>query len=270
MSDAKPFQTQIDGRPATAMDLSPLAFAGFAHFTAMQVRDGCVRGLDLHLARLKSASNSLFGQAMPDDEVQTHLRAAVAEGPAELSLMATMFSRSGEFTPQGSASDPSVLVRTAPAFNGPTGPLRLSVVAHERPLASIKHVGETPKTHYLRRAVEDGFDDAAFLDRNGRLSEATIWNLVFWDGDAVIWPEATVLVGVTMGIVRRQLDALGVPQHQAPVTPRDLTRLKGAAVMNSWSPGIAVSRIGSADLPVADGFLQRLHETYENENPMRL
>lgn len=36
-------------RPATATDLAPLAFAGYAHFTAMQVRGGGVRGLDLHL-----------------------------------------------------------------------------------------------------------------------------------------------------------------------------------------------------------------------------
>jgi len=43
------FRTEINGRTATAEELSPLAFAGFAHFTAMQVREGAVRGLEFHL-----------------------------------------------------------------------------------------------------------------------------------------------------------------------------------------------------------------------------
>ena len=270
MSDNTPFQTQIDGRPATALDLSPLAFAGFAHFTAMQVRDGGVRGLDLHLGRLRSASLSLFGQAMRDEDVLAHVSTAIADGPDALSLTATMFLRSGEFTAHGAANDLSMLVRTAPPSSGPAGPLRLSAVTHERPLPTFKHVGETPKTYYLRRAVEDGFDDAAFLDREGRLSEATIWNLVFWDDGEVVWPEAAVLPGVTMGIVRRQLDSLGVPQRDAPITLENLGRFQGAAVMNSWSPGIAVSQIRDVEIPVSSAFLQTLHEAYRHETPVRI
>lgn len=56
---------QIDGQPATVADLMPLAFAGFAHFTAMQVRNGRVRGLDLHLERLRGASLALFDAHIP-------------------------------------------------------------------------------------------------------------------------------------------------------------------------------------------------------------
>ncbi len=43
------FVVQRDGRVAEAEDLAPLAFAGYAHFTAMQVRGDRIRGLDLHL-----------------------------------------------------------------------------------------------------------------------------------------------------------------------------------------------------------------------------
>lgn len=69
--------THLNGRPATAEDLAPLAFAGFAHFTAMQVRDGAVRGLDLHLRRLRHASDELFGQHLADAQVRGHLRTAL-------------------------------------------------------------------------------------------------------------------------------------------------------------------------------------------------
>jgi branched-subunit amino acid aminotransferase/4-amino-4-deoxychorismate lyase len=231
----------------------------------MQVRDGRVRGLDLHLARLRSASTEFYGRALPDDRVRTYLRAAIKDGPGDLSLTITFFPRSGEFTAPGIEEEPAALVRTSPATDGPSGPLRLAAVEHERPLPTIKHVGEATKTHYLREAARQGFDDAAFVDRHGRLSEATIWNLAFWDGKSVIWPDAAMLPGVTMGIVSRQLEQLGIPQRREVVTLDSLHRFSGAAVMNSWTPGVSVTGIASVSLPEAPAFLQLLHRAYQNE-----
>lgn len=259
------FVVHRNGQTAAAEALAPLAFAGYAHFTAMQVREGQVRGLDLHLERLRSASMVLFGQALPDDRVRSCLRAALEAGPADLSLTATVYSPAGEFTVAGDDVEPEVLVRTGPAASGPKGPLALSMIAHERMLPAVKHVGEIAKTYFLRQAVADGFDDAAFVDGFGRLSEGSIWNLVFWDGDAVIWPKADMLIGTTMGIVRRQLDRLGVPQQVRDVTSADLPALAGAAVMNSWTPGVAVHGLGSVRLPEAPRFLDLLHRAYQAE-----
>ncbi|MFF0309263.1 aminotransferase class IV family protein [Streptosporangium sp. NPDC004379] len=259
------FVAHLDGRTASAGELAPLAFAGYAHFTAMQVRDSRVRGLDLHLERLRSASVTLFGRALPDDRVRACLRAAVQAGPADLSLTATVYSPTGEFTTAGADVPLEVLVRTRPAVSGPWAPLALAMVEHERFLPAVKHVGEVAKTYLLRQAVDQGFDDAAFVDRRGRLSEATIWNLAFWDGTAVVWPEAEVLDGITMGIVRRRLDHLGVPQRVREVTPADLPTLAGAVVMNSWTPGVAVRRIGAVSLPDAPSFMELLHRAYESE-----
>ena len=262
---SKTFRTQIDGRPATTEDLVPLAFAGFAHFTAMQIRGGKVRGLDLHLARLRAASIEFFGRALPDDRIISFLRTAIGGGPTDLSLRATIFSRTGEFTAGSIDEEPSVLVRTSPASNGPQGPLRLIAVTHERPFPTIKHVGESSKTFYLREAVRLGFDDAAFLDAGGRVSEATIWNLAFWDGQSVIWPMAAMLAGTTMSIVRRQLDLLGIAQRQEQITLDSLADLRGAAVMNSWTPGVAVTGIGSFTLREATPFLEALHRAFRAE-----
>ncbi|MEU4204611.1 aminotransferase class IV family protein [Streptomyces sp. NPDC026294] len=259
------FVVQRDGRAATAGDLTPLAFAGYAHFTAMQVRGGRVRGLDLHLERLRTASEKMFGRAIADDRIRGFLRAALEAGPADLSLTATVYSPAGEFTVAGAEVEPEVLVRTGPAATGPQGPLSLAVVEHERTLPAVKHVGEVGKTYFLREAVGQGFDDAAFVDRRGRLSEASIWNLAFWDGSAVVWPEAGMLGGTTMGIVRRQLDGLGVPQRVQEVTVADLPALAGGVVMNSWTPGVAVHRIGPVPLPDAPGFLALLRRAYEAE-----
>ncbi|MFH8882950.1 aminotransferase class IV family protein [Streptomyces californicus] len=263
MSQDSPYVTHLDGRPATAADLAALAFAGHAHFTAAQVRDGRFRGLDLHLERLRSASVELFGRALPEELVRSRLRTALRDGPAGLSLTATVYSPAGEFTAADAGL--ALLVRTGPAATGPDGPLALAAVEHERYLPHVKHVGEVAKTHLLRQAAADGFDDAAFLDRAGRFSEATIWNLAFWDGEAVVWPRADVLTGTTMGIVRRRLEALGIAQRTLDVTPADLPALAGAVVMNSWTPGVPVHRIGATDLPAAPRFLDLLHRAYEAE-----
>ncbi|MEV6418269.1 aminotransferase class IV family protein [Streptomyces sp. NPDC051662] len=256
---------QRNGRAATAEELAPLAFAGYAHFTAAQVRGGRIRGLDLHLERLRSASVELFGRAVPDDRVRSSLRTALETGPADLSLTATVYSPTGEFTAAGAAAEPEVLVRTGPAASGPVGPLALAAVPYERVLPGVKHVGEVAKTYFLRQAVAQGFDDAAFVDRRGRLSEGSIWNLAFWDGDAVVWPEAGMLGGTTMGIVHRQLDRLGVPQRVREITLADLPGLAGGVVMNSWTPGVAVHRIGSVPLPEAPSFVELLHRAYRAE-----
>jgi branched-subunit amino acid aminotransferase/4-amino-4-deoxychorismate lyase len=255
------FVVQRDGRQATGADLAPLAFAGYAHLTAMQVRGSRVKGLDLHLDRLGSASAEMFGTALPDEQVAAHLRAAIEASPADVSLSAVVYSSSGEFTT--AEPDLHMLVRTSAPTNGPRGPLALAVVEHERPLPAVKHVGEIVKTYYLRTAVRQGFDDTAFTDRHGRFSEATIWNLAFWDGSAVVWPRADHLTGITMQIVRRQLDRLGVPQRFEEIT--DVSGLSGAVVMNSWNPGIPVGRIGDVTLPEAKPFVDLLHRAYDAE-----
>lgn len=262
---ASAYVALLNGREATTEDLAPLAFAGYAHFTALQVRGGQIRGLDLHLERLQVASLEMFGQATSDDQIRSYLRKALKDDPADLSLIATVYSPAGEFTVAGADIEPAVLVRTGPAASGPQGPLKLAMVEYERFLPAVKHVGEVAKTYFLRQAVEQDFDDAAFVDRRGRLSEGSIWNLAFWDGDTVVWPEAEMLDGTTMGIVRRQLNSLGVPQRVQAVRLADLATFAGSVVMNSWTPGVSVHRIGSTSLPEAPSFLELLHRAYQAE-----
>lgn len=261
----KPYPALINGKAVDDANLLPLAFSGFAHFTALQVRDRKIKGVDLHLKRLREASMALFGNALPDEQILQHIRSAISAGPAEMSLTATVYSPHGEFTADGIGAHPALLIRTAPPSAGPAGPMRLALVEHERHMAWIKHVGEGAKTYYLHRAKEQGFDDAAFVDRHGRLSEATIWNLVFWNGDSVMWPRADILPGTMMGIVQRQLARMGVPQQHTEIRLEDLAGMSGAAIMNSWTPDIAVTAVGRSALPKADTFMALLRQAYEAE-----
>lgn len=260
---------QLNGKPATAEDLAPLAFAGYAHVTAMQVRDRVVRGLDLHLARLRAASDELFGRHLPDTQVRGHLRTALEAAPRDVSLTCFLTSRPGEFMPADDAVGLDVLIRVTDPVEPPTGPIALDVVQHERHLPHVKHVGEVAKTLYLRAANARGFDDAAFEDRSGRLSEATIWNLAFWSGESVIWPEADVLPGITMQILTRRLHARGVRQQTREIRRSDLAGRLSAVVMNSWTPAIPLTRLGDHQLVQDPAFGRLLHAAYADEPPTR-
>ncbi len=262
--------TYLNGRPATAENLAPLAFAGYAHFTSMQVRDRAVRGLDLHLDRLRTASDELFGRHLPDEQVREYLRVALDTAPPNASLTCFITSRPGEFMPTGPQVSLDVLIKITDPATPPTGPLTLDVVRYERHLPQVKHVGEVSKTLYLRRANARGFDDAAFEDNSGRVSEATIWNLAFWDGSSVIWPEADVLPGVTMQILTRQLDARGISQQIRPVRRSKLTDRLSTVVMNSWSPAIPLARLGEHRLKNDPDFTRLLHGAYDAEAPSRV
>lgn len=260
--------THLNGRPATAEDLAPLAFAGYAHFTAMQVRRRAVRGLDLHLDRLRQGSDELFDQHVPDAQIQQYVRTALEDAPPDVSLTCFVTSRPGEFLPTGPALDLDVLIKVTDPAHPPAGPLALDLVRHERHLPEIKHVGEVAKTRYLRRAHARGFDDAAFVDGADRLSEATIWNLAFWDGESVIWPQADLLPGVTMRILTRQLRAQGIPTRTREVHPHDLTGRFSAVIMNSWTPAIALTRLGERHLAADPAFARLLHQAYRAETPV--
>ncbi|MBC3189964.1 aminotransferase class IV family protein [Pseudonocardia sp. C8] len=258
-----------NGKPLTSDDARDLAFAGFAHFTAMQVRDGAVRGLDLHLTRLQSASRDLFGREVDNRLLRDRMRQAAATGPRSLSLVVTIRAAEGEFVPAEVGRPLDVTVQTGAPSDGPSGPLRLDVVEHERFLPHVKHVGEGAKTYYLRRARHHGFDDAVFLDRTGRISEGTIWNLAFSDGDTVIWPRADLLTGTTMQVVRRQLHRAGVPQDEREVRPADLGGLS-AVLMNSWTPAVPVTSIGDRTLTPDPEFERRLRNAFDVEAPEQL
>lgn len=256
---------QFNGRAAKVADVAPLAFAGYAHFTAMQVRDGRVRGLDLHLARLREASDVLFGKHLDDNVILNVMRRGLASAPPDASLTCFVASRPGEFAPAGATTALDVLIRVTEPADPPVGPLALDAVEHQRNLPRVKHVGEVSKTLLLRQANDRGFDDAAFVDGAGRLGEATIWNLAFWDGQSVIWPRADVLPGVTMQILARRLQRLGIPQQTREVRLDELGTHRSAVVMNSWRPGIPIARIGDRPLGQDPEFARVLHAAYRDE-----
>ena len=77
MIQAAALTLEINGRAATAGELRALALGGYGHFTAMQLRGGRTRGLQLHLDRLNAASKEMFGTALEGSRVRDLIRHAL-------------------------------------------------------------------------------------------------------------------------------------------------------------------------------------------------
>lgn len=211
----------IAGRPATHDDLRPLAQSNYGHFTAFRTRGGAVQGLDLHLARLREGHATLFDAPFDEPALLAQLRQAL-HGVEDASVRITGFARDFDYRDPLKPVTPQWLISVADARPAaPAGPLALKSYAFVRPLPQIKHIATLPLFHYRRQARLAGADDALFVEAAGqgaRVVEGSVWNIGFWDGSEVLWPQGPALRGTCEALLQRGLDALGMPQRRADVT----------------------------------------------------
>lgn len=221
---------ELNGQTPGIEQLHRLVVDNDGHYTCMQVRDGRVRGLALHLARLADSSEELLGHRIgvaEEHRLLSHVRHAL--GPVrDASVRVTLAPGTGPGDP------PDVLVSvTDPVPEPPAHPLRIQSVTHERDLPEHKHRGTFMQVHHRREAVLAGFDDRLFVGPGGRVSEGTTWNVALYDGDEFIWPAAPMLKGITMVLLQLQLSIDGTPWTMRPVDASELIGFAGAAVVNS-------------------------------------
>ena len=232
----------LDGQPATAYDpasstgqaLRALALSNYGHFTSMQVRARSVRGLDLHLHRLKSATRELFDATLEDDCIRGAILAALdGEGLDDASVRVTVFSRAFDYAHPDRAVPVDVLVSVAPPREADPKPAWVKTYPFQRPLPHIKHVGTFPLFQLRRQARRDGFDDALFVDAKGRISEGSVWNVGFWDGTQVVWPRAEALRGTAERLLQAGLTESGIQQRHDTIDARMVVGFKAAFAANA-------------------------------------
>ncbi|MFE2383271.1 aminotransferase class IV [Streptomyces misionensis] len=265
-------RVEVNGAEADGEDLKVLARATYAHFSSMQARGGAVRGLDLHLKRLADNTRELFGTGLDADRVRSFVRHALRARPDAASVRVTVFSRRQDAVLRGEEVAPDVAVTTGDPLPARTAPVRLRTVAYERDLAHVKHAGTFGLGLHRRRAVLAGYDDALFVDRDGRIGEASVSNIGFFDGERVVWPRAAVLPGITMQLLERGLAAKGVPSERREVHLRDLgtwaagTPGLAAFLSNSISSAVPVAGVDETALAVDPAVTDLLVGCYET-NP---
>lgn len=249
---------EIDGAPATVESLSP-ALAGYGHFTAMQVRDGKVRGLAFHLERLDGATRELFGTGLDGGLVRDRIRHALAAaGRTEASV------RVNAFQPvEGPGEHVAVMVSVRAPARMPAGPQRVKSVPYQRPVAHIKHVGGFGQAYWRHRVEAEGYGEALLVGHGGEIAEGAITNIGFLHGDTVVWPDAPQLRGITMRVLERELQTAGIPQDCRPVRLTDVPSYDGAFLANSRGTA-PVAAIDGMTVPTGAKLLARIGELYES------
>jgi branched-subunit amino acid aminotransferase/4-amino-4-deoxychorismate lyase len=252
---------ELNGAAPTADELRALALAGYGHFTAMQIRDGKVRGLALHLARLEAANAELFGTGPGSDQIRACIRHALGAGSAGQAATADASVRVHVQQPDPD-QPPSLLVTVRPP-GGLRAEFRLQSVPYQRSVAHIKHLGDFGQHYYGLQAERHGFDDALLTGPDGLISEGAMTNIGFFDGNAVIWPAAAMLRGITMQLLQQALERQSGPARHSPVRLAELGSF--ASVFACSSRGIAaVTQVDDRTLPVDGDFMAMLADCYQS------
>lgn len=255
---------ELNGSPACADDLRHLALVNYGHFTTMQVRARAVRGLDLHLARLEEGTRALFGGGLETARVRDWLRQALDGSQAAHTARITVFSRDFDHQRPERAVEVDVLVSVGPP-SPLRPPLRVCSALYARETPEIKHVGTFGVLHQLRRAREAGFDDVLFVDDGGHVSEGSVWNVCFVDGEGrVVWPTAPALQGVTARLLRAGLFQAGLAWVEEDVRMADVPRFAGAFAVNA--SGIRpIAAIDAMSFDAGSDWLARLTAALERQ-----
>jgi branched-subunit amino acid aminotransferase/4-amino-4-deoxychorismate lyase len=260
-------ELSVDGTPATAADLARVALVNYGAYTSFQVEQGGVRGLDLHLARLEAEAVELFGEPVGEDRLRDLMRAAVA-GREACWLRVSLFSP--EISPR--TPDWHGVPRVMIAVSPPPPPLsdgpRLQLQTYSREQPHLKHVATFGLIRARREARAAGFDDALFVDGEGRISEGSLWNIGFLSGDQLVWPQAPMLAGVAQALIQRGLDGVGLNGRVEPVEVRDLGKFDAAFLCNSATPACAVAKIGDRVFAGAPDRIARLGAAWAS-NPVQ-
>ena len=233
---------ELNGHAPDPAEMHGLATTNYGHFTSMQVRDGKVRGLALHMARLDDGNEEFFGARMDVTEehrVRELIRHAL-RGEPDASVRVSMVP---------GPDRPGVLVAVgdpAPDLAGPA--LAVQTSRYERDWPEHKHLATMGLMVERRRAQRAGYDDALFVGPDHRVREGSTWNVAFWDGEQLVWPQAPMLKGVTMVLLQIAMSMNGLPWTLRPVDAGELTSFAAAAAVNSRCPAQPIASIDGAVL----------------------
>lgn len=212
---------EVDGQVPTNGELASLLFDNYGHFTAMQVRDGKTRGLDLHAERLVRQHHDVFGEPLDTDLVLALAEQALIGHPnASVRIVLT--------------HGPHVTVLVDPPADVPSTPMRLKTVVTERHLPHVKHLGTFMQRHHAAQAIAGGADDALFVTAEGSVLESSVWNIGFVFDSTAVFPDGPRLHGITEHLLRRHAPEGGIRVSQRSVELSDVSQAQGAFLTNSW------------------------------------
>lgn len=234
----------------TADALRSLALYNYGHYTSMLIRDGKVRGLNLHLSRLVADSTELFGKPLDPADVLREVRSFLAGEPADVVVRVTVYAADFAMQHPLDARDIRILVTGRPAPPLQAQSISLGTVPFVRELPRVKHVGLFGQLWGRRTAQLAGRDDALLTTPDGLILEGATWNIGFVTPNGhVVWPKSEALPGVTLALLRSEYERRHPDRSsESPVTMSEVKRFAAAFTMNAVSGVRPVSLIDDSEL----------------------
>lgn len=256
----------IDGLPASVEDLHYLALVNYGGVTSFRVEQGAVRGLDLHLARLHASAIEMFGVAVGEQRLRDLMGLALGDR-RDAWLRVSLFSPFIWARLPSERVQPKVMTVVAPPATPLAESVRLQSQTYVRDAAHLKHTATFPLIRARRLAQDAGFDDALFADRDGLISEGTLWNVGFLRGDRIFWPQAPMLAGVTQALIDLGWSDQGLVSEMRPIHLRDMVTFDGAFLCNSATPVCPITAIDDVVFDNDPAILSRLERAWSSQPP---
>jgi branched-subunit amino acid aminotransferase/4-amino-4-deoxychorismate lyase len=240
----------------------------YGHFTSMQVRRRAVAGLAFTFAACARVRPRSFPDATSpsDDEIRAFIDHALRD-EQDASVRVTVLPSLTD----GASTDVMVSV-SEPARDAPGPPLRVRTVRYERELPHLKHMATLGLTYHYLQARRAGFDDVLFAGQDGFLRSGSVWNIAFWDGGRVIWPEAPMLAGITMQVLRLGMRRLGIPDETRRLTGESLNGMRAAAATNSHCSAQPIAAVDETAFPGDEALTTLLQRAWQEAlwEPVRI
>ncbi len=249
---------ELNGAPPTAEDLKLLALTNYGHYTSMRADDQHVRGFSQHLDRLVRDCRLVFDTDLDREKVRGFIQHAMRGKAGSFSIRVTIFDPTLEMGRPSINAQPHVLVTTRSATPLPAPPLRVQSVKYRRDLPPVKHIGLFGAMWHRRSAQLNGFDDVLFVDDGSFVSEGATWNIGFFDGNRIIWPDAEVLPGITMRLLQQVHDQTVT----APVCLAEIPDMQTAFATNTTVGVRPITFIDDLSLPGDHPIFETLRREY--------
>jgi 4-amino-4-deoxychorismate lyase len=244
-----------------------LALVNYGHFTAMVVHPGGVRGLTYHLERLDRDAKVLFGHGIDGAEVRSRVHEALAGHELPATARVTVFARDLPFDHMDDLPRPEFLVKIRPFRRSRPQGIRVRSSVYTRDLPEVKHIGTFGLFHQTRLAQQAGYDDALFVDAEGRIGEGSVWNVGFYDGERIVWPSGPALPGVEMRLQQDGLRRMGIPYETREVRLPEISVFRSAFLTNAINDATLIASIDDVKF-APDPDLAELLRAAHDSNPL--
>jgi 4-amino-4-deoxychorismate lyase len=224
-------------------------------FETMFVRDGRVRFLEAHLARLALGCARLGIPFKVADTLRGELNAAAASAPMSgiLKLVVTRGSgRRRGYAPSESARPRRIVTLfAAPAMGALShqgAHLRIAThtLAVNPALAGMKHLNRLDNVLAASESDDEEIFDSLMFDTAGHLVGGTMTNLFIVHASTLATPfvDRCGVAGVMRGVVLRECGALGLTAREARLTRGELFAGDEVFLTNARIGVVPVRRVG--------------------------